>query len=467
VTDTMLNEWRRIALASMALSDDKLLAALALVDRIPPCNVVVEVLDKLRPRLQVLRPRRKITPQRLLFLPVEDQFNAINNSESRDVRPTRDIIQPCLQIIRSAEPDLFTDMQARLHGTDHDDFQSIRDIKLQLWTTSEQILSDFVTKGMATSHIKSHRRATILPHSIIAQISAFCDILGAAPEIEALKSRLNDHPMDDLSESDVIFLRNGMTKLTAQAMRKGAAFAAAVVDRLPCTGEVIGVISRLSLPISEVQRIELIKSLGHRALVAMQNNVINICNQKADDITEPENAALALRQTVIFLNALEQNLDPMTRYNAKEIISKARKRIGDHLLQNVVVAAERSIIKDIWLISQNNLDKDDMALAQDRLDWCTTCIAQCIDIADSIGVRSELEASFNTISRMMKARAERYADGEAMGDQFVLMIRLIELLVGADAAQRVLSDNLRAFKDDYSNIVSLHSSRFLKKKRSK
>ena len=179
-----LEEWRRIALASLGLPDKRLLDVLKLVEQAPDRGQVRVVLDQIRPRLVRLRPPRPLTAQRLLFRPMEDLFDPTERYRAKIGRLSRAIVQPCWTIVRATvDPSLIQRTEERIRSTDPSNQKDIFAAGLALWSAAAQQISDFLEKNDSIGRHRVGNDQVTVTEDVRQQLLNISDILSIAPEI--------------------------------------------------------------------------------------------------------------------------------------------------------------------------------------------------------------------------------------------------------------------------------------------
>ncbi len=435
-----LSEWREVAVASLGLPDEKLLRVLSLVESAPGTGEAQELRRRLRPRLFELRPPRKMTAQRLLFLPAED---VLVSQEPRHLAPgrlSRAFIKPCWQILLACDPDTVQAATDDLRDIGASDTQGVCEIGKMFWKRVGEVLSDYIGGVSVSGRRRVDGCDLEITKDILGQIAQFSDILLVAPEIELVKQRLPARPIMALSEFSETLLRKVINDLAEVSLVGLESFVCVIMARMSYPGDMIKLISSPVVRIDESARLTLVRKLGGSAVAAVAGEAAQMRDVEA--ITDPNRSSQATEQLVSRLLSLEQSADG-GRGNLREQVAAARTDIGTFVVDKLTVALDDSMAAALQALTINLGDGASDEEAEFRLekcvDECAQSLKRCAGFADTIGIKRELGDRLKEICE----KVMRYGEGLGPGPErcqrrLVLLVRLVELLAGPDQAQRVL-----------------------------
>ena len=443
MTTTDITEWREITAASLGLPKDKLLRVLAVVESAPNTNHAQELRNFIRPRLIELRPPRKITAQRLLFLPVEDMLTPPDQYLPEKGRLSRAILKPCWQLVLERDDGAVEAVTTTLQQLNGGAAQKYAEIGAPLWASASQGLEKYLQTNSTIGRHKIGGSDVVLTKDILTQISQLTEILTIAPIIEQTKIRLSQNPIRALSEFDVNMLRKIITELAADSIRKLEAFLRTIMARMSCPGELLKLFSSMSLRLDERERHQIIQKLGRGALVAVADEAVRFRTLDVSHIADPSKETRAAEQLASRLASLEGQVDSMTRNTLKTAVAAARNDIGNFVLDKLVVALDDAMTGSLKTLTANNggAALDDAAEFQQEklLDECAASLKRCAGFADAVGIRRDLEAKLRTICGKLERQGNAIgADAAHRQQRLILLVRLIEQVAGPDEAQRVL-----------------------------
>ena len=443
-----LDEWREIANVSLGLSDEKLLGVLALVERVPDRDKVREVLDRMRPRLVRLRPPRPLTAQRLLFRPVEDLFDPPDAYRAKIGRLSRHTIQPCWLIISNlVDPPL---MQRTLDGVraiDGTNAAEIHALGLPFWKAAGEVLATFLAADQSVGRRRVGADQVTITEDLRQQLVDIADILSIATEVETAKSHLPERPIRALSQVDVELMTSVITRLGTESTRKVQTFLLVILARMLRPGDLLQVLSDTSLPCSSAERATLFKTVGASALASLTNEAQNLRKAKAQ-IADATLGTQTAEQLVTRLTSLERSLGGLRDRAVADQVQTARREIGSFVLEKLVVKADETLFQSLKPspAAPGQTPPREPTIEQvETAEKSAISLRRCARIAESVGVRKEMEQKLATVcTNLEKEAGTRDANGQTDERRLIRSVRLIELIAGPDEAQRVLMAQFNA-----------------------
>ena len=130
---SQIQELRELRQEISKASDRQLARLVPVLDSLPQRSLANTLLDGARPRLRELRPPRRMTLIRLLFLPLDPLI--VNPGEWKPglgLLP-RSALSPLAEALRQAEPASWAQWQARLDQENHWNATLLREVGASLW----------------------------------------------------------------------------------------------------------------------------------------------------------------------------------------------------------------------------------------------------------------------------------------------------------------------------------------------
>ncbi len=434
-----LEEWRRIALASLGLPDKRLLDVLKLVEQAPDRGQVRVVLDQIRPRLVRLRPPRPLTAQRLLFRPMEDLFDPTERYRARIGRLSRAIVQPCWSIVRATvDPSLMQRTEERVRVTDPLNQKDILAIGLALWSAAAQQISDFLEKNNSIGRHRVGNDHVTVTEDVRQQLLNISDILSIAPEIETAKLNLPDRPIKSLSPVEIELVSTTVMRLAASSMRKVQTFILLLLARMARPGDLLQALGEMSLPCSNAERAELLGTIGSNALSALASET-QILRQQQNDAADPSAGAQLVEQLVARLISLERSLYGSHDHKVADQVCSSRREIANFVLDTVIVKADQDLFENLSPDAASEPTLEQM----ENAERSALSLRRCARVADAVGIRKDVEQKLSTICAELERRSVSDTPYDrAQSQSLMRSIRLIELIAGPDEAQRLLMARL-------------------------
>ncbi len=439
---TSLDEWRKIALASLGLPDERLLDVLKLVHKAPDRDHVREVLDRIRPRLVRLRPPRPLTSQRLLFRPVEDLFDPAERYRAKIGRLSRLIIHPCWTVTEALlEPTLLRHVDQKLREINSLDANEVYAVGLPLWQAAGRLLTDFIAADTSIGRRQVGKVQVTITEDVRQQIADIADMLMVAPEIETVKIHLPERPISSLAPVEMEMLTQILNRLAAESTRKVQTFVMALLARMARPGDLLQVLGEISLPCSTNERAGVLKSLGTTALATLTFEAQDLRKHQSKSSDLVEGAKVA-EQMVSRLASLERSLSNVKDRNVSEQVQTARKEIGTYVLDTVVAKADQTLFQHLTVKTEPGVanSRTEPTVEQvENAEQCALSLRRCARVADAVGVRKEVDRKLSSICTELERQGTApEADESAQSRRLIRSVRLIEMIAGPDEAQRIL-----------------------------
>jgi len=439
MSKAILNQWREIALASVCLPDDKILKILEVVEGAPQCDHTQELLTKIRPRLVLLKPSRKITPLRLLCMPADDLFRSADSSNFTNCALPRTVIRVCEKIVAARNKSLITLTSERLSMIDHHDRNSLVEIGCHLWDAGHDTIMEFVLLAEGNSKFRATDIITKAELSLLRHARAFAGVLKVANEIELIKTRLINLPIVTLSRGDTTFIKNTMCTVAKRSYGQLMSLTSALIARVSCPGSILDIIVSLVPDITEEQAILLQRHLSGDVLSELSRdadcksaNMSSHNNNLMGNVVEVE---ILIQR----LTSIEKSIGVLGRHHSNDKISETKANISNIIISHLTPTATKSLCDDLKALVGCDDNNDRL---EDRLEDCADSINRCIKMSDTLGIRSDLEAQiarvmpqFSSISHDMSQR------GRSDIRRLVMLSHLVELIAGPEQAQRLLDEN--------------------------
>lgn len=431
---SVLDEWRRIALATTSLSDEKLLAVLKLVEDAPDRTVANEVLTVIRPRLTELKPPRPVTPQRLLFMPVEDLFDRGEASDARIGRIPRQIIGPCWRIIESATPALpLAGLKEALRTIDPQDRTRLGEVGARLWPAAATAIRRHVVEGHAFVRDESDLTQGDDQPSILWYLA---DLLAVAERIQEAKDFLPPAPITTLAQADLDWLLIAVSGVAEQSPRRARAYLWAIFARLARPGLLLEALEAQSFGVPAALKDLILRTIGSGLVTNVLIGARSFATTpvKRDDFAR---SAESLETLVSSYTSLEENAGLKKDRRVQEELRAARVQLGSCLTHRLVAPIDGQLTASI-----TRLDMPAEAAAPSTPEMADAegyarLMRRCARMANAVGARDATDGRIKTACTKLESITGAVG-GPGSDDRLYHALRLIEILAGPDEAERVL-----------------------------
>jgi hypothetical protein len=403
-----------------ALPDGKFVEALDVLAPIAETSEVTHFIEKIRPRLRKLQPRRRLTLKRILFQPVEDLFVA---EPLRTGAPTipRSTIALCWDLMQSREPDQMAALAAVLAKSAKSDPRALLPLSHQLWILAATTIAAAEKEG-----------------GVAEPVSLVGKVLAAASEIEAFKRKLPQRPLPRLKDNPrpLQEIKASVESIRARG-RSVDGFILVVAARLESPAQLFRLMQDAEIPLP---------AAAARLLGAY---VIDEVVKQADVLQEvreirPEDAARDADRLFRTLTDAQRNL----KGSMKSELDKGTQHVAGvikELLGKHVIGAAAEVIGAAVAPAGSppgTAPKTEQLVAAEAH---ARALARSRKLARHVGLESQASAAVSTIHDRLTASVDEALEGDHTDAEKELArkavfgaIRLIELVAGPEEAERLL-----------------------------
>jgi hypothetical protein len=400
-----------IAQRFQTISDDKFLAALAMLEVIHDTPEATALLSQVRPRLRQLRPNRPVAIRRLLCVPFEDLLH--HGSANRPGRVARREIEPLWRLLTADQGAAIKSLQREFAGMSRTEPERVLDLGLRLWRLAGQSLRD--------------RLADAIPSLEIIRST-----LDAAREIDAFKRALPAVPLGALDGPALDLV----VRATDALLKDG---------RTP-EGYLLVIAARMASAETLVKALQ-------EANAAIPVAVVRTIDALAIDDLTYRAADLARSWEELGPNALARELDALMR-----TMAGTRQAIGAEarvILQHQTAAATAALKTALQARVLDGAEPEiaaALAAPERAAEWRRAeerarALRHARRAARELGLGDLAEATVARIGHRigagLEASIDRIERSGGSADPLYRTIRLLELVAGSAAAGPLLSRVIR------------------------
>lgn len=445
-------EWKALADSAAALTDEKFLRIVELLEQIRDKPGVPLAIGRLRPRLAVLRPPRRMTPARLFFLPVEDLLDDVGRYQRRLSRVSRSTLPVCWEIVEKSLPERTRRRIERELATPIGHGAARAQLGQGLWRAGAEALR----KALAEAQADMKRRVATFGRDddVLRQVAVVADAAAIGAEIEAIKAKLPDPPIEAFADFHVEELRKAIRELAQRDIRDVTTFLLVLTARMLRPGDLLAVLADLRLDGMQREKEAVGKEVGSHALENLLRQSGEVPALLKGDIAARDVALMAER-LLDGLDSMRTVLqDPEHRKSAGRV-ERARGIIADAILDRVIAPADEEVLAPISNLPDAALaplvpgEPPVNAAELAKAEEFARAYRRCARIAPMVGLKNELQAKTSEICLAARTAAtnigEAIESGAAMDPraadtQVVALLRLVEIIAGPDQAEAILLD---------------------------
>ncbi len=454
---TPSREWTQLAASAAALTDSKFLKIVELFERIRHEPGIAEAMGMFRPRLVELRPPRRITASRLFFLPVEDLLDDLERYQRKLSRVCRATIDPCWRIVADGFGEKrLAKLERTLLETDSHDVSAIVRLGEPLWKEGSRAL------GKALDEAETNQKARIAlfgrDDDVLRQVAVTVAVTDIGAFLQEVKSKLPDRPIQTLAEFHVEVLRSAIKELAQDDIRRVTPFLLVLSARMLRPGDLLAVLGDTRLDGYQQEKDEMAREVGVFALENLLRQSGDMSKAMGEGAAAKEIASIAER----LLDGFDSMKTTLQRPDQKAMVKRvdrARAVISDALLERVINPADQELLGHVNRLADSNLlrmglDEPTFPTPEEigKAEEFARAYRRCARIAPLVGLKSEVQEKTADICRTVRkvsenlgnvarpARGPVRVDPAVADEQFVSMLRLIEIIAGPDEAETLLTD---------------------------
>jgi len=403
-------------------SDKKLLATVALIDRLPRRGSIDDLLAPVRPRLKRLKPPRPMTLRRLLTVPLEELLVPAVDWRPGSLRLSRDLLAVIHGMVLDKLPaELRQATEQAVAGRAMDETAFLQRTGASLWPEAAKALQAALEAAPDKGDGKGRNRRQQL--EIAAGLLAIGEPLGrvfAALPIKPVRYLAEDqYPLIGQLMKELERMGGRALALGSEALGQRLGDSATLLQVLQKTGDASA--SRLAVATDAARRVvgeldasaDQLRRAGRQPAAALAADVVRLVD------------------TIGALEAAPTDL-PIDRGNLKQVRLKAAKAIEGHL-QNVVNGEVLDGFRTLC-----GTTASDAAVA--AVESAARAARQLGAAGRQLGLKGQVDLVVKAaFADYRKALTQPAAGPDASGEEQVMdQLRIVEIVFGADAAAELL-----------------------------
>lgn len=454
---TPSREWTQLAASAASLTDSKFLKIVELFERIRHEPGIAEAMGMFRPRLVELRPPRRITASRLFFLPVEDLLDDLDRYQRKLSRVCRATIEPCWRIVSEGFGDKrLARLEKTLLETDSHDAHAMMRLGEPLWKEGSKALS------RALDEAETNQKARVAlfgrDDDVLRQVAVTVAVTDIGAQLQEVKAKLPDRPIQTLAEFHVETLRSAIKELAQDDIRKVTPFLLVLSARMLRPGDLLAVLGDTRLDGYQQEKDEMARDVGVFALENLLRQSGDMSRAMGEGATAKDIAGIAERLLDGF-DSMKTTLQRPDQKGMVKRVDRARAVISDALLAKVIGPADQELLGHVSKLAESNLlrmglDEPEFPTPEEmgKAEEFARAYRRCARIAPLVGLKNEVQEKTADICRTVRkvsenlgnvarpARGPVRVDPAVADEQFVSVLRLVEIIAGPDEAETILME---------------------------
>lgn len=422
------------------------------------------VLTKLRPRLIIVRPPRWVTLQRLFCRPFEDVLYTPGSPRKAVGKVPRAAIAPCWEVFtESADAERLRQLEERLAKIELGDEVELSQIGAELWRLGGTTLRLILGRATSSPAQKAELIKRLGNETAFASLHEMAGMLEIAEAIMTLRRSLTPPPMDVVTNSDL----QAIIKAFMAATKKGPNYQEFVVyvvlARLRDLSMITDILQRVSDEGAGAS-ISMVSQAAAEAMVSQVEDRMRGFEETMAAKVDKRGLAREAEGLAKSLNGATRSVGSAGSRQQTRRIDHVRSELGQIVRRTIIENEETDIAKSIEAFLEGPEQTDDAAervqvtdalveLMQDRI----VSLRVTERFADELGLARDLNRKLGAIEHGLEGRAKEllrsisrdgFTDPVGMESSLVGTVRLMELALGPDKADKLRQDGNRLLRGE-------------------
>lgn len=419
------------------------------------------LLGQFRPRLQVVRPARRIGAKRLFCMPFEDMLVNAPKSEPKIIgKIARAAIDPSW--------DLLVD---RIGRTEIEQIESeIRGIGKapaswlplgrRLWPQCAREMRDIVTRAEKNVAYRAEITPKLRGPEMYLDFQDIADVMEIAVEIQTMREGLPPKPIVALTDDDIQAIGNTVMAVDQRVRARAPVVVYALVARLDQPTEILSIFVRVAEKGMAGSTGELASITTEVMVTDMEQRFEEVRRAIAGGgnegkVTAREDLAKEIDHHLKGIAQGREQLKGQAGAAAARRLDRVRVKLKDVVNANIIENASKDIAKvlgDIGRLSSKATGEGDIAemqMVEDRL----LALQLAAKYAGDLGLDKELKDELKRVETQIDGHTGRFftdlrmrgltpEDRGGAEAELYSSVRMLELVSGADKAEKTLVEGL-------------------------
>jgi hypothetical protein len=432
-------------------------------------STAVTLLGQFRPRLQLVRPVRRMTAKRLFALPFEDMLTNAPPTQPKIIgKIARAVINPAwdLMVDKLGRTEIEQiENEIKNVGRAHASWLALGE---RLWPQCARALREIITRGEKNVGY----RAEIVPKlggpEMWLDLQDVCDVLEIGLEIQTMRDNLPPKPIVALGEEDIGVIGQTVMAVDEKMKVRAPVVVYALVARLDQPTEILSIFVRVAERGMAGSTGELASITTEVMVTDMEQRFEEVRRQIASGsndgkITVREDLAREIGHHLEGIQKGKDMLKGTSGAAAARRLDRVRVKLKDMINSNVIenagkeIAAVLADLKRLAPMATGEGDITEMQQVEDRL----LALQLAAKFAGDIGLTQELKDELKRVENHidghtsklffdLRSRGLAPENREATEADLYSSVRMLELVVGAEKAEKTLVEGLNLIDEKIS-----------------
>ncbi|MBI1245113.1 MAG: hypothetical protein GC202_08910 [Alphaproteobacteria bacterium] len=424
-------------------------------------STAVTLLGQFRPRLQLVRPVRRMTAKRLFALPFEDMLtNTPPNKPKIIGKISRHVINPAWDLIvdkigRTEVEQI--EEEIRKVGRAHTSWLALGE---RLWPQCATALREIVTRGEKNVSYRAEVVPKLGGPEMWLDLQDVCDVLEIGLEIQQMRDNLPPKPIVALTDEDIGVIGQTVMAVDERMKVRAPVVVYALVARLDQPTEILSIFVRVAEKGMAGSTGELASITTEVMVTDMEQRFEEVRRQIASGandgkITVREDLAKEVGHHLEGINKGKEQLKGTSGAAAARRLDRVRMKLKEMVSANVIENAGKEIatvladLKRLAPMATGEGDITEMQQVEDRL----LAMQLAAKYAGELGISQELKDELKRVEGHidghtgklffdLRSKGLKAENREAAEADLYSSVRMLELVSGAERAEKTLVEGL-------------------------
>lgn len=435
--------------------EEKFVEVVRVLEQAGDLPEVRQTIQSIRPRLALLRPKRRMTLKRVFCDPFEDMLEArLPQDAPVGAIPRRFIDLVWREVVKRADPRHMTPLEQAVKHLDSNDAAARHALGCRLWYASTQALQ----KLLEESPVALGRETLTAARDVLQ----FVEI---GHQIAALKNALPPKPIAALDAQDVRLIEAAVQETAKLSPSKPFYLLLTIASRMRRPADLLVALQDMDFGKAKREKPTVFANLAGLMVDALEGAGERLDKGAVAEEAPPPNPAAAAAVAERLVESLEAAQSLLTgvgdlRYDDR--LKKVRAAVQDMVRRDVLGPAKTQIAPPLPPppppASGAPLPPPDEA-RQENAEECARAMRRCERFAGALALAPDVAQALNEISRNVERDVAQWAaklrergvgatedDDEAAMLSVSYAVRILELTAGSSRADALFQATLAALQ---------------------
>jgi hypothetical protein len=424
------------------------------------------LLGQFRPRLQLVRPQRRMSAKRLFAMPFEDMLTNTPKTQPKVIgKISRNVIDPAWDLLvdkigRTEIEQIETEIRATKGNP------SWVELGSRLWPQCAKEMRDIVTRAEKNVTYRADITPKLGGPEMYLDFQDITDVMEIAVEVQTMREALPPKPIVALVDDDIEAIGKTVMAVDARMRQRAPVLVYALVARLDQPTEILSIFVRVAEKGMAGSTGELASITTEVMVTDMEQRFEEVRRSIASGsndgkVTVREDLAKEIEHHLKGIAQGREQLKGQAGAAASRRLERVKVKLKDVVNSNIIENASKdvgAVLADIGRLAAKAAGEGDigeMQLVEDRL----LALQLAAKYAGDLGLDKELKDEIKRVEsqidghtgRMFGDIRSRGLPAESRGDveaELYSSVRMLELVVGADKAEKTLVEGLNLIDEN-------------------